>query len=269
MHYLKRFAPCGKRRVRRIEFASRDRRTLVGFSAFGARRWGAGFRLDFAGSRKDLAGFCQENRLKSSQNRPKSLFGASLDEFSDAEAKKSEPRAPQERPKRARERPKSAQEGPKSAPRASRRVPRRLSRRSGEPSGTILTLTSSKKERSASDLLRNSLEKTVRRDFLLFFEACAQGRTCEKPVKTYGFCRFFVCRRFFERTGQQERKTFEKSPKSSLRGVQNRPKSDQNRSGKRSFWSFGQRKRARAVQERPRVAQEALKSAQERAKRAT
>ena len=185
MHYLKRFAPCGKRRVRRIEFASRDRRTLVGFSAFGARRWGAGFRLDFAGSRKDLAGFCQENRLKSSQNRPKSLFGASLDEFSDAEAKKSEPRAPQERPKRARERPKSAQEGPKSAPRASRRVPRRLSRRSGEPSGTILTLTSSKKERSASDLLRNSLEKTVRRDFLLFFEACAQGRTCEKPIKTY------------------------------------------------------------------------------------
>ena len=179
------------------------------------------------------------------------------------------PKGVQERPKSLPRAPKSAPRAPKSGPRVPRRVPRRLSRRSGAPSGTILTLPSSKKERSDSDLLRNSLEKPVRRDFLSIFEACAQGRTCEKPIKTYGFCMFFVCRRFFERTGQQERKTFEKSPKSSLRGVQNRPKSDQNRSGKRSFWSFGQRKRARAVQERPRVAQEALKSAQERAKRAT
>ena len=167
------------------------------------------------------------------------------------------------------ERPRAAQECLKSAPRASRRVTRRLSGRSGEPSRTILTLISSKKERSESDLLRDSLEKPVRRDFVLIFEACAQWRICEKPVKTHGFCTFFVCRHFFERTGQQERKTFEKSPKSSLRGVQNRPKSDQNRLGKRSFWSFGQQERSRAVQERPRAAQEALKSAQERAKRAT
>ena len=187
----------------------------------------------------------------------------------DAEAKKSEPRALQERPKSAPERPKSAQERPKSAPRACMRVPRRLSRRSGEPSGIILTLTSSNKERSESDLLRDSLEKLVRRYVLSIFEACAQGRTCETPIKTCGFCMFFACRHFFERTGQQERKTFEKSQKSSLRGLRNRAKSDQNRLAKRSFWSFGQQERSRAVQERPRAAQEALKSAQERAKRAT
>ena len=46
------------------------------------------------------------------------------------------------------------------------------------------------KERSESDLLRDSLEKPDRIDLLSIFEACAQERTCEKLVKTHGFCRF-------------------------------------------------------------------------------
>ena len=98
------------------------------------------------------------------------------------------------------------------------RLPRRLSRRSGEPSGTMLTLTSLKKERYDGDPSRDSLEKLVRMVFWSNFEACAQERTCEKPVKTNGFCRFFVSCHFFERNGQLERKTFEKSEKSTLRG---------------------------------------------------
>ena len=81
-----------------------------------------------------------------------------------------------------------------------------------------MTLTSSKKERSVSDPSRDSLEKLVRKDFLSIFEACAQERTCEKPVKTNGFLRFFVGRHFFERTDALERKTIEKSSKSTLWG---------------------------------------------------
>jgi len=78
--------------------------------------------------------------------------------------------------------------------------------------------------------LRDSLEKPVRNDFSSIFEARAQERTCEKPIKTYGFLRFFVSRHIFERRGPLEQKTLEKSPKSTLRSTQNRPKSDQNRS---------------------------------------
>ena len=121
---------------------------------------------------------------QASPERPRSAQGHHDAPKTGPRAPQERPRAPQERPKSAQERPKSAQERPKSAPRAPWRLPRRLSRRSGEPSGTILTLTSSKKERSESDLLRDSLAKPVRRDFLSIFEACAQERLYEKPVKT-------------------------------------------------------------------------------------
>ena len=133
------------------------------------------------------------------------------------EQPKSRPRAAQERPRAPQERPKSAQERPKSGPRAPRRVPRRLSRRSGEPSGTILTLLSSEKERSAGDPSRNSLEKCVRNDFRSIFALCAQERIREKPVKTIGFYRFFACRLIFERVKSPDQKTTEKSLKSSPR----------------------------------------------------
>ena len=141
---------------------------------------------------------------KRSQEPPKSA----------PKAPKSVPRAPQERPKSAEERPKNAQEHPKSGPRAPRRAPRRLSRRSGEPSGTILTLLSSEKERSAGDPSRNSLEKCVRNDFRSIFALCAQERIREKPVKTIGFYRFFACRLIFERVETPDQKTTEKSLKS-------------------------------------------------------
>ena len=108
-----------------------------------------------------------------------------------------------------------------------------------------MTLAKSKKERSESDPSHDSVEKPIRNDFLSIFEACAQGRTCEKPVKTFGFCRFFVGRHFFERTGQLERKTLEKSQKSTLRGTQNRPKSDQNRSSECFSTYFGRKSRSK------------------------
>ena len=102
------------------------------------------------------------------QERPKSVPRASQDAS----------RAPQERPRAPQDRPRAPQERPKSGPRAPRRVPRHLSRRSGESSGTILTLASSKRERSESDPSRDSLEKPVRKVFSSIFEACAQERTC-------------------------------------------------------------------------------------------
>ena len=115
---------------------------------------------------------------KSTPDRPGEFQEGPRDPKSLPRAPQKRPRASQERPKSAEERPKNAQEHPKSGPRAPRRVPRRLSRRSGEPSGTILTLTSSKKERSESDPSRDSLEKPVRKVFSSIFEACAQERTC-------------------------------------------------------------------------------------------
>ena len=118
------------------------------------------------------------------RERPQSVPRASQDA---SRAPQERPRAPQERPRAPQERPKSAQEGPKTPLKALQ--------------GALGDLPSSKKERSESDLLRDSLEKPVRIDFLSIFEACAQERTCEKPVKTHCFCRLFVSRHIFERTG--------------------------------------------------------------------
>ena len=154
---------------------------------------------------------------KSTPDRPGELQERPRDPKSLPRAPQKRPRASQERPKSAEERPKNAQEHPKSGPRAPRRAPRRLSRRSGEPSGTILTLLSSEKERSAGDPSRNSLEKCVRNDFRSIFALCAQERIREKPVKTIGFYRFFACRLIFERVKSPDQKTTEKSLKSSPR----------------------------------------------------
>ena len=40
--------------------------------------------------------------------------------------------------------------------------------------------------------------------FYRILEACAQTRKCKKPVKTYGFSRFFVGRVFFAKGGAVE-----------------------------------------------------------------
>ena len=72
---------------------------------------------------------------------------------------------------------------------------------------------------------------------------------------------FFVSRHIFDRTSQLEQKTLEKSPKSTLQGSQNRPKSDQNRSSECKL------ELRRALGGRKRAAR-AAKDAQESAKRA-
>ena len=56
---------------------------------------------------------------------------------------------------------------------------------------------------------------------------------------------FFVSRHIFDRTGQLERKTFEKSQKSTLQGSQNQPKSDQNRSSECFSTYFGRKSRSK------------------------
>ena len=164
-------------------------------------------------------------RMGASQEQSKSLEDDDFWVFLANFEKKSENCEAQERPEGTQERPRGAQERPKGAPRASRRVPRGLSRRSGELSGTILTLASSKKERSENDQWGDSLEMPIRRDFSSILEACAQERRCEKPVKTCGLSMFFVSRRLFEQTGQLERKTIENSQKSICLDSPNGPKS--------------------------------------------
>ena len=91
------------------------------------------------------------DRLGASQEQSKSPEDVHFRVFFGKISKNLEKCEAQERPEGTQERPRGAQERPKGAPRASRRVPRGLSRRSGELSGTILTLASSKKERSEND----------------------------------------------------------------------------------------------------------------------
>ena len=128
-----------------------------------------------------------------------------------SEAPQERPRAPQERPRAPQERPRAPQEPLKSA-----------QRRPREPSGTILRFRSSKKAAFQGDPSRDSVGKRVRNDFRSIFASCAQARTCEKPIKTYGFYRFFTGRFFFERVSQLERERIEKASKN----LQNRPSED-------------------------------------------
>ena len=82
----------------------------------------------------------------------------------------------------------------------------------------------SKEAPFANDLSRDAFEKRLRIDFRSIFKTGAQEGTYEKHVKTNGFCRFFISRRFFERVGLLERNSVEKFPKMIIRTPLNRPK---------------------------------------------
>ena len=89
------------------------------------------------------------------------------------------------------------------------------------------------------------VEKRVRNDFRSIFASCAQARTCEKPIKTLGFYRFYACRLFFERVGLLVQRSIEKTLKSALLSTQNRPKIDQNRSSERFLSHLGRPSRSK------------------------
>ena len=94
---------------------------------------------------------------KRAQGPPKSL-PRGVQERSESAPRR--PRTSKSGPRAAQERPKSAPRRPKSTPRAPRRIPRGLSRRPEEPSGTLLTLQSSKKVLSESDSSRDAFEQS-------------------------------------------------------------------------------------------------------------
>ena len=142
------------------------------------------------------------------------------------------PRASQERPRQ----PRSSQGGPKDVPRGSswrpggsQRSLRRLPKAPGETSEAILAFRRSTKSSFESHLWRDSLEKRVRSGFLTIFEACTPTRKCKKPIKTYGFPRFFVGRGFFEKVSAVEGKSMKKSLKTGVRGSKIGSKSSQDR----------------------------------------
>ena len=118
-----------------------------------------------------------------------------------AETAQGAPRSAHERQRAPQERPRAAQERPKSAPRASQERPRApqehprapqeplksVQRRPRQRSGHHFEASGSKKAAFEGDLARDSVEKRVGNDFRSIFASCAQERTCEKPIKTYGF----------------------------------------------------------------------------------
>ena len=130
---------------------------------------------------------------------------------------KSEPRVPKSGPEAPKEGPRARQEGPVGGQDSATGAPGGLPRRPRDSSETISALRKPKKSSVKSPLWRESLEKRIRFDFSLIFEARAQTRQCKKRVKTYGFPMFFVSRLFFERIGPLERKANEKQAKSTPR----------------------------------------------------
>ena len=63
----------------------------------------------------------------------------------------------------------------------------------------------------------------------MIFEACAQTPTCEKPVKTYGFLRFFLGRVFCEKVSDVEGESMKKTIKSVVGGFKITSRSGQDR----------------------------------------
>ena len=154
---------------RRAKLPSKLRRSM-----HSARR----ARLSLVGS--EVRRTC-ESLTNRSQICRKTLAKSTPKRFAEqlAETKKSMSRRPGIRSGRVQNRAQIAQDAPRNprnAPRAPRRVPRRLSRCSGEPLGTILTLLSSKKARSESDPSRDALEKRFRDAFQQFSSRARKGR---------------------------------------------------------------------------------------------
>ena len=117
-----------KRRVRRIELASRNRRTLV-----GVRRWRHGAAGKFSpGFRRFSAEFRRFSPPNGALNDENPVWQTKFREFARRSVAKSEPRAPKSGPQAAKERPRArqggqvgGQEGPRGA---SGGFPRRLER---------------------------------------------------------------------------------------------------------------------------------------------
>ena len=103
------------------------------------------------------------------------------------ERPKSGPRAPQERPRALQERPRSPRDAPAD-----------LLRRPAVPSGSIFRPGSSKKCSFESDPSRDSLEKRLRSDFRMIFEAFAQTPNLDFEATLQRFLRFFKHHVVFE-----------------------------------------------------------------------
>ena len=65
-------------------------------------------------------------------------------------------------------------------------------------------------------LWRDLLEKRVRSDFPMIFEACAQTPKCKKTIKTLGFLIVSVGCVFFEKVSAVDGKRMENSVKSAV-----------------------------------------------------
>ena len=128
-------------------------------------------------------------------------------------------------------------------------------------------------------MLRDLLEKPIRMDFLSIFEACAQERTCEKPIKTIVIFQVFRKSSHLRANRPAGAKDLRKITKIDPPGV---PKSIQDRQEIALDLQVGVLKRSKSNQDRPgrsedppesseslpRAPRERPKSAQERPKSA-
>ena len=95
--------------------------------------------------------------------------------------------------------------------------------------GAILRPPTSQEAPFVNDLSRDAIAKRRWSDFRSIFKTRAKEGTCEKAVKTIGFCRFFISRRFFKQVGLLERESVEKHRKNTQIDPPEHPKSTQDR----------------------------------------
>ena len=169
---------------------------------------------------------------KSVQEPPKSTPRAPK---SAPRAPQERPRAPKERPSAPQERPKSAQEGPKTPLKALRGA-----------LGDHFDVLSSKKERSVARLAREARSERFFVDFRVVHANAAKALTCVWTREIRCFLEVAPSRDELHHDSSIERERIGNSMKSTLRGTQNRPQSDQNRPPERFSSHFGRPSRSKS-----------------------
>ena len=167
----------------------------------------ASFRNDF---RRLLAEYRRFSSSDGAEIQENPIRQAKFRELATRSVAKSEPRAPKSGPEAPKEGPRARQEGPVGCQEGPRGATGGLPRRPGDTSETISASRKPKKSSFESSRWRESLEKRIRCDFPIIFEARAQTRRCKKRVKTYVFPMFFVGRVFFENVSTVQGKRMKK-----------------------------------------------------------
>ena len=141
----------------------------------------ASFRINFRLFWAEIRRFSSPNGAQIAENPVRQ---AKFREFAIRSVANGVPRAPKSGPEAVKEGPRARQGGPVGCPEGPRGATGGLPRRPGDTLETISASRKPSKSSFESSRWRDSLEKRIRCDFPLIFEARAQMRRGKKRVKT-------------------------------------------------------------------------------------